>query len=140
MMSEDYWETEVYGAAPLASLERVDMSEIFKWLATHLPISGSKINWDVVQGEHSHRHFVDAAELAQAVTRAVVRRINAGACVEHAGDGLSPFGTRFTAENANLVVRELLEIPEHHYFVDERRSWLVVVSSEGDLDILDRTP
>jgi hypothetical protein len=31
----------------------------------------------------------------------------------------------------------LLEIPEHHYFVAGDRSWIVVVATEGDLDILD---
>jgi hypothetical protein len=77
-MSEDYWETEVYGAGSLAGMERVDMREIFDWLETHLPIKGAKIDWAVVQGAHSHRHFVD-----------------------------------------------------------ERRSWIVVVSSEMDLDVLD---
>lgn len=136
-MSEDYWESEVYGTGSLAGLERVDMREIFDWLETHLPIKGSKIDWAVVQGAHSHRHFVDETELAHAATSAVLRRIDEDSRVEHVGDGVSPFGTRFKGEGADLMMKELLEIPEHHYFVDERRSWIVVVSSEGDLDILD---
>ncbi|MFD7023413.1 hypothetical protein [Promicromonospora sukumoe] len=137
MMSGD-WETEVYGASPLSSLERVDMGKIFTWIETHLPINGSRIDWAAAQGEHSHCRFVDEVELVHAATRAVVRRIDADSGVEHVGDGVSPFGTRFTGEGADLIMRELLGIPEHHYFLDEHRSWLVVVSNEGNLDVLDR--
>jgi hypothetical protein len=39
---------------------------------------------------------------------------------------------------APSVVTELLEIPEHHYFLAEDRSWIVVVTTEGDLDIVDQ--
>ncbi|GAB2613747.1 hypothetical protein GCM10027269_82780 [Kribbella endophytica] len=37
-----------------------------------------------------------------------------------------------------VVTAALLEIPEHHYFVAEDRGWVVVVSTEGDLDVVDR--
>jgi hypothetical protein len=37
-----------------------------------------------------------------------------------------------------LVIAALLAIPEHHYFVAEDRRWVVVVSLEGDLDVVDR--
>lgn len=58
--------------------------------------------------------------------------------VEHVGDALSPYGVRFIKANCASVVAELLEIPEHHYFVAMDRSWIVVVSTEGDLDIVDQ--
>jgi hypothetical protein len=32
----------------------------------------------------------------------------------------------------------LLEIPEHHYFVAKDRSWIVVVTTEGNVDVVDR--
>lgn len=139
MMADDYWETEVYGAAPLADLERVEMEDIFNWLETSLPVGGSKIDWSLARGEHSYRHFVDDSELVEAATQEVLRRIEPGSGVEHVGDGLSPFGVRFTGEDGGAIVTALLEVPEHHYFLDEHRTWLVVVSSEGDLDILDRS-
>jgi hypothetical protein len=66
------------------------------------------------------------------------RRVNADSAVDHVGDGLSPFGVRFAGVDAGSVAGALLEIPEHHYFVAADRSWLVVVTTEGDLDIVDR--
>jgi hypothetical protein len=44
----------------------------------------------------------------------------------------------FDAVAAEEIVAALLEVPEHHYFVAGDRSWLVVVSFEGDVDVVDR--
>ncbi|WP_325605819.1 hypothetical protein [Nocardioides sp.] len=137
-MSGDFWETEVYGAAPLAGLERIEMEDVFGWLGRTLPVSGSKVDWSLVRGEHSHRHFVDGVEFADEAAREILRRMEAGSSVEHVGDSLSPFGIRFAGAQAGAIVTALLEVPEHHYFLDEGRAWLVVVSSEGDLDIVDQ--
>ncbi|WP_204052490.1 hypothetical protein [Microbispora siamensis] len=73
-------------------------------------------------------------------SREVCQHIHPGSVVEHVGDGLSPYGVRFTSDNAHSVVAALLEIPEHHYFVAEDRSWIVVVTMEGDLDVVDQLP
>ncbi|WP_182378676.1 hypothetical protein [Nocardioides sp. WS12] len=137
-MSENFWETEVYGTAPLADLERIDMDHVFDWLGTSLPVLGSKVDWSSVRGMHSHSHFVDEVELADEAAREIGRRVAAGAGVDHVGDGLSPYGVRLSSENVGAIVKALLEVPEHHYFLDQDRAWLVVVSSEGDLDILDQ--
>lgn len=137
MMCGSYWETEVYGIAPLAGLERVEMDHVFDWLGTVLPASGSKVDWSSVAGRHTHHNFVDDSELADSVAYEIIRRMDANSVVEHVGDSLSPFGVCIGAEGATAIVAALLEVPEHHYFVDRDRGWLVVVSSEGDLDVLD---
>jgi hypothetical protein len=71
------------------------------------------------------------------VSAEVCRRVRPGSIVEHVGDGLSPYGVGFGADNAASVVAALLEIPEHHYFLAGDRSWIVVVTFEGDLDTVD---
>ncbi|MFJ6213450.1 hypothetical protein ACIQGZ_08985 [Streptomyces sp. NPDC092296] len=65
-------------------------------------------------------------------------RTLADSVVEHVGDGLSPYGVHFTNASCASIVAELLEIPEHHYFLAVDRSWIVAVSTEGDLDIIDQ--
>lgn len=137
MMSGDYWESEVYAAEPLVGLERRDMAAVFDWIERSLPISGARIDWSMVRGEHSHRQIVVDVQLVEVAATEVCRRIGVTSGVEHVGDSLSPYGLRFTDDNASAIVTALLEIPEHHYFLDEGRSWLVVISSEGDLDIVD---
>ncbi|WP_432927006.1 hypothetical protein ACQPZZ_37695 [Microbispora sp. CA-135349] len=84
-----------------------------------------------------HWETHDSGQLTFLASREICRRIRPGWMVEHAGDGLSPYGVRFTGDNARSIVAELLEIPEHHYFLAEDRSLLVVVTMEGDLDVVD---
>jgi hypothetical protein len=119
-------------------LERRNSSVVFEWLHEHLPVGQSKVNWENVQGRHAHWRIEDDAQLGAMAVREVCKRIQRGSTVEHVGDGLSPFGVRFGEVDAPAVVSALLEIPEHHYFVADDRSWLVVVTTEGDLDVLDR--
>ncbi len=137
-MTESYWEKYVFAEAPLTSLERRNSSVVFEWLHEHLPVGQSKVNWENVQGRHAHWRIEDDAQLGAMAVREVCKRIQRGSTVEHVGDGLSPFGVRFGEVDAPAVVSALLEIPEHHYFVADDRSWLVVVTTEGDLDVLDR--
>jgi len=135
-VTRTFWE-DVFDAPPLAGLERIDSEGIFGWLEGQLRVKGSKVDWDSIQGEHAHRHFADDVALSDAATHEVVTRAQTDALVVHVGDGLSPYGVRFGSENASRVVPALLEVPEHHYFLDEGRTWLVVASMEGDLDTLD---
>ena len=138
MMTGNYWEETVYAASPLDGLDRGDMSVAFKWIDDHLPVEGTKIDWRRVQGRHAHWKIADDMELASMASREVCQRIRPGSVVEHVGDGLSPYGVRFSDGNASSIVAALLEIPEHHYFLAEDRSWIVVVTTEGDLDVVDQ--
>jgi hypothetical protein len=138
MMTSSYWEKFVYAEAPLANLERRDASVVFEWLHEHLPVGQTKIDWTNVQGRHAHWRADDDAQLGVLAIQEVCKRIQPGSVVEHVGDGLSPVGVRFGEVDAFAVVGALLEIPEHHYFLADDRSWLVVVTTEGDLDALDR--
>lgn len=137
MMTGNYWE-EVYTAPPLDGLDRCDMSAAFNWLGLHFPVSGTKIDWSRVRGKHVHWQVTDDAQLASMASREVCQRIRPGSVVQHIGDGLSPYGICFTGDNAPSVVAALLEIPEHHYFLAEDRSWIVVVTTEGDVDAVDQ--
>lgn len=123
---------------PLDELERRDESAIFGWISRHFPADGTKIAWERVEGRHAHWRIADDQRPAAKAAEEVRRRLRPGSLVEHVGDSLSPYGVRFTDENALAVVAALLEIPEHHYFLAEDRSWIVVVTIEGDLDALDR--
>ncbi|MEV5497340.1 hypothetical protein AB0M50_18270 [Nonomuraea fuscirosea] len=136
-MNADYWES-VYAESPLSELERRDQSAAFDWLHRHFPADGSKIAWERVEGRHAHWRIADDRRLAARAAEEVRRRLRPGSVVEHVGDSLSPYGVCCTDVNALAVVAALLEIPEHHYFLAEDRSWLVVVTMEGDLDVLDR--
>lgn len=137
-MSDDYWKNEVFSAPPLATLRKTSASDVFDWLELHLPFTGGKIDWRRVAGMHKHWRIGDEQLLAASASREICARIRPGSAVEHVGDGLSPYGVRFIEGEAVSVTAALLEVPEHHYFLAEDRGWIVVVSFEGDLDVLDR--
>ncbi|UQU67573.1 hypothetical protein COUCH_15430 [Couchioplanes caeruleus] len=137
-MIDDYWERTVFAAPPLAGLDRFDDSTAFDWIGLHFSTTGSKVDWSTVREGHSHWNFSDASELAASVVREVRRLATDESIVEHAGDGVSAYGVRFRGVDVPAVVAALLEIPEHHYFLATDRSWVVAVSFEGDLDIVDQ--
>lgn len=137
-MSGDYWEEEVFSVPPLAALRKTSASDVFDWLELHFPFAGGKIDWRRVDGRHEHWRIEDEQLLAASASREICARIRPGSAVEHVGDGLSLYGVRFTGDEAVSVTAALLEVPEHHYFLAEDRAWIVVVSFEGDLDVLDR--
>jgi hypothetical protein len=136
-MMSSYWEEAAYGEPPLADLERLDATHVFGWLQERFAVRGSKIDWSLALGKHSHWKINDDEQMVELVGREIGLRLQSGAVVEHVGDGLSPFGVRFGGTDAPGVVGALLEIPEHHYFVAEDRSWIVVTTTEGDLDVLE---
>ncbi|MGH3737632.1 MAG: hypothetical protein ACRDT6_18780 [Micromonosporaceae bacterium] len=135
-MSGNFWD-EVYTAAPLGDLDRCDMTAVFHWLSRHFPVSGTKIDWSRVRGRHAHWQVTDDVQLASTAITEVRKRIRHGSVAQHVGDGLSPYGIYFTGDDAPSVLPALIEIPEHHYFLAEDRSWIVVVTTEGDIDAVD---
>ena len=137
-MTGNYWEETAYASAPLRDLNRSDMSATFEWINLHFPADGTKIDWRRVEGRHSHWEIADDVQLAELAAREVCQRVRPGSAVEHVGDSLSPYGVYFASDNASSVVAALLEIPEHHYFLAEDRSWVVVATTEGNLDVVDQ--
>lgn len=136
-MTRNYWEAEFYAAPPLCGLDRSDMSGTFDWLDRHFPVRGAKVDWSRVPGKHAHWEIHDAGQLASAAAREVSRRVHSGSGAEHVGDGLSPYGVFLAEDSGPGIVAALLDIPEHHYFVARDRSWIVVVTTEGDLHVAD---
>ncbi|MFI6852760.1 hypothetical protein [Streptomyces sp. NPDC050416] len=137
-MSGDYWEEEVFSVPPLAALKKTSASDVFDWLELHLPFVGGKIDWRRVDGRHSHWKFDDEQLLVASASREICARTRPGSVVEHVGDGISPYCVHFSEGQAASVTAALLEVPEHHYFLAGNRAWIMVVSFEGDLDVLDR--
>ena len=139
-MAGDYWEQAIYVEPPLGGLDRSDAAAAFSWLDLNFSTDGTKIDWRRVHGRHMHWKIDDVVQLASTASREVCQRIRPGSGVEHVGDGLSPYGVCFTSDNAEPVVAALLDIPEHHYFLARDRSWIVVVTAEGDLDVVELLP
>lgn len=135
-MTTSVWEQR-YASPPLADLERCEENELPAWINSHLPFVGTGVDWDVVGGRHEHVRSDNGDQLRAWAVQQICDRARAGGRVAHCGDSLSPFDVYFAGSQTELVILALLEIPEHHYFLAEDRSWLVVVRMEGDADVVD---
>ena len=130
-MPETDW-AGVYASEPLSSLEHCDDSDVAGWITASLPFRGSKVDWARVPGEHQHW---PGAELSTVLPLLESHLAN-GAGAIHIGDNLSPCGVRIGASDL-AAVPALLAIPEHHYLVADDRSWVLVITFEGDVDLVE---
>ena len=131
-----YW-TSIYDEDDrISDLERLEPGVVFDWLNVHLPAVGASIDWAHVTGDHTH-WFADSEASYKAIRTEFLGAVslNAGA-VLHEGDSLSPFPVRTEPGELASVIEALLEIPEHHYFVDDQRRWVGVFRTEGHVDLV----
>ena len=132
----DYW-TTVYGDdCRLRDLERLEPGAVFDWLNANLPAIGSAVDWARVSGEHRHWCFESDEDRAVIVSEFLAGLPPPDRAVLHEGDSLSPFPVRIEPADLSSAVEALLEIPEHHYLVDERHAWVGVFRTEGDVDLV----
>ncbi|MEK7425555.1 MAG: hypothetical protein AAB131_17140 [Actinomycetota bacterium] len=126
---------EHYEAPPLNGLERVEGRETEDWLNHHLPFVGSAVEWSRVRGDHRHWFAAANDDMTAVVVDFLAAVAGFASGVVHVGDSLSPVSVRIAPGQLGDVLDALLEIPEHHYFVAEDRTWCGVFRMEGDVDL-----
>lgn len=131
-----YW-TSIYDEDDrLRGLDRLEPGDVFEWLNAHLPAIGTAVDWDRVPGEHTHWFAASESEQAEIVGEFLAAVPLGDLAVLHEGDSSSPFPVRIEPGNLPSALAALLEIPEHHYFVDEQHRWVGVFRTEGDVDLV----
>ena len=128
-----FWESHYAEEPALSGLTRVPGNDAEEWIQARMPCTGGKIAWSQVTEGHAHWHDDNPERLTRLVT-ALLRDLLATTPVVHIGESLSPWGVLIAADKADESLPALLGIPEHHYFLAQDRSWLVVVTTEGDVD------
>lgn len=125
-----------YEADRLRRLGRLPPGAVFEWLNSALPVVGTAIDWTNVDGTHRHWFATSEVDVARVVAEVLASLPAPSEQVLHEGDSLSPFPVTVTVGQLPSVIGALLEIPEHHYFVDAQHRWLAVFRTEGDVDLL----
>jgi hypothetical protein len=133
-LTVSYW-NQFYEIEPLSRCRRRDADPIFDWLNETLPFCGSKVDWARL-GAVRHESWSSGANPFPAnLLAAFCESIPPESRIIHVGDNLSEFGIEFSFAEAIPMLGCLLEIPEHHYLVPEDRSWIGVITFEGDADL-----
>lgn len=113
--------------------EMGDSSSYFSQIMRHYPVDGSKIDWGLVpqsiercEGEEALRagRFVEFFDQ-------MVGRFGLVGDVVYVGDSATDFALGGALNCMRDVLRELLAIPQHHYFVGPECSWCLCLTMEG---------
>ncbi len=131
-----YWSSIYDDDDRLRVLERLEPGVVFDWLNAHLPAVGTAVDWQNVSGDHRHWFAASDSERTEIVEEFLSALPSGDQAVLHEGDSSSPFPVRIERDSLPSVLAALLEIPEHHYLVDEERRWVGVFRSEGDVDLV----
>ncbi len=112
-----------------------DCTAVFSALANRFPPSGSKIDWASIPNSIEDCEG-DAARQPERFSEffdEMCRRFRLEGPVLYVGDSSTDFTLEGSTAAMRRAVPELLQIPQHHYFVGPDCSWCISMTMEGDM-------
>ena len=110
-------------------------AEIFDLLAKVYPVSGSKIDWKRVPGAietTEEDHSLQADRFAEFFEE-MRSRFRLADPVLYAGDSATDFALEGSMDAMQRALTDLIDVPQHHYFVGPNGSWCICMTMEGDM-------
>lgn len=139
-MGENFYEAEIQRALEedfsSGALKIIgDSSAIFEVLANSYPAAGSKIDWSEVPGSIRAFEESDSLQAGKFIEffDEVVEKFSLSGDVVYVGDSATDFSIRAAIEKIREILPELLDIPQHHYFIGPDFSWCMCLTMEGDM-------
>jgi hypothetical protein len=110
-------------------------SAVFGPLAKVYPAIGSKIDWKRVPGavERSEEDQSLQSERFVEFFDEIRSRFELPGPVMYVGDRATDFVLGAAIDVMRRVLPELIEIPQHHYFVGPDCAWCICMTMEGDV-------
>ena len=108
---------------------------VFKELGKNFPVLGSKIDWDKIPGsiidfekckEMQEKRFCKFFDDVRA-------KFSLSGDVIYVGDSATDFSLLGSIDTIRRHLPDLLEVPQHHYFVGVGCSWCICLTMEGDM-------
>lgn len=106
----------------------------FGRLAEVFPLGGSKINWDQVPDS-----IVDTTSNKNDVTEwvnffnAIVEKKGLSGKLVYINDSAIECALTMSVEILRQCIKQILEYPDHHYFIGEDYAWCMTFTMEGDM-------
>ncbi|HRN83056.1 MULTISPECIES: hypothetical protein [Nitrosomonas] len=115
--------------------EVVDAAKVFSQLSKVYPTSGSKIDWKNIPGAIERTEEDKSLQLERFVEffDEMCSRFELAGVILYVGDSATDFALEGTVDAFRRVLPELVEIPQHHYFVGPACSWCICLTMEGDM-------
>ena len=110
-------------------------ADIFGLLAKVYPVSGSKIDWKLVPGAVERPEESKSLQSTRFVEffDEMGSRFELHGLVLYAGDSATDFALAAAIDVMRRALPELIEIPQHHYFVGPNCAWCMCRTIEGDM-------
>ena len=106
----------------------------FRRLAEVFPLGGSKISWDQVPDS-----IVDTTNTINDVTEwvnffnEIVEKKGLSGKLVYINDGAIECALTMSVDILRQCIKQILEYPEHHYFIGENYAWCMTFTMEGDM-------
>lgn len=116
-------------------LRFIDCSQrLFEKMARQLPLDGSRVDWArTIRFSEEHFGSDDSAKIRFMIFfDKCLAQIQLRGDIFYVGDALTELaiaGDQFAMRKA---LPQILQVPQHHYFMDETVSWCLALSMEGD--------
>jgi hypothetical protein len=112
-----------------------DAANVFGPLSKAYPTNGSKIDWKRVSGAIKSSEEDESVQIERFVEffDEMRSRFDLAGPVLYVGDSATDFALEGTVEAIRRVLLELVEIPQHHFFIGPNCSWCLCMTMEGDM-------
>ncbi|TPJ29423.1 hypothetical protein [Mesorhizobium sp. B2-7-2] len=109
-----------------------DSSHFFRLLERSFPVSGSKIDW-IKLPKRATKGTEDDLDFARFFEEIASEQELFGDVI-YVGDSLTDLALKSHIDIMIDILPLLIEIPQHHYFIDSEYRWCICLSMEGDMD------
>ncbi len=112
-----------------------DAANVFGLLSMAYPTSGSKIDWKHVPGAIEFAEEDESLQIKRFMDffDEMRSRFDLAGPVLYVGDSATDFALEGSVEAIRRALPELVEIPQHHYFIGPNCSWCLCMTMEGDI-------
>lgn len=106
----------------------------FGRLAEVFPLGGSKINWDQVSGSivDTNSNINDVTEWVNFFNE-IVEKKGLGGNLVYVNDSAIECALTMSVDILKQCIKQILEYPDHHYFIGEDYAWCMTFTMEGDM-------
>jgi hypothetical protein len=112
-----------------------NVATVFDLLSKAYPTNGSKIDWKRVPGAIECVEEDESLQLERFVEffDEMRSRFDLVGPVLYAGDSATDFVLEGKIDAIRRVLPELVEVPQHHYFIGQNCLWCICLTMEGDM-------
>lgn len=112
-----------------------DSSSFFSRLGQSYPVHGSKIDWVNVPDSIERMQSDESNKIESFITffEEMVRQFRLSGDVVYVVDSATDFALTGEIKAIREAVRELLSVPQHHYFMGPECSWCICFTMEGSM-------